>query len=102
MKRLMSLLVICLISTNVGCSLCSSCDDYSYGAFGGVWERTDPVNGRVGSAFTPSGYAITSEETVQAQRQESSEDSEAESVMPPRENESDPNSAYGDDSRLET
>jgi hypothetical protein len=52
MKRLMSLLVISLISTNVGCTLCSDCDDYSYGAFGGHWERTDMTNGRVGTAFS--------------------------------------------------
>ncbi len=56
MKRFMSLLAISLISTNIGCALCSSCDDYAYDAVGGLWERTDPAYGRVGSAFTPSGF----------------------------------------------
>lgn len=57
MKRFLSLIAISLISTNVGCSLCSSCDDYSYGAFGGLWERSDLTYGRVGSAFGPQGFS---------------------------------------------
>ncbi len=71
MKRLMSLLAISLISTNVGCALCSSCDDYSYGAFGGLWERTDMVNGRVGSAFSPAGYSTQQLEAEQTDGPES-------------------------------
>ena len=74
MKRLMSLLAICLISTNVGCALCSNCDDYSYGAFGGLWERTDPVNGRVGSAFTPVGFSTLELEPAQTGQPEAEAD----------------------------
>lgn len=61
MKRFLSLLAISLISTNVGCSLCSSCDDYSYGAFGGLWERSDLTYGRVGSAFGPEGLSVSAD-----------------------------------------
>ena len=71
MNRLMSLLAISLISTNVGCSMCSDCDDYSYGAFGGRWERTDTTYGRVGSAFSPDGSIVAEGEPTQAQNQDS-------------------------------
>lgn len=42
-----------LLALAAGCAMCSSCDDYSYAASGGRWERLDPCFGRVGSAFTP-------------------------------------------------
>ena len=82
MKRLMSLLAISLISTNVGCALCSSCDDYSYGAFGGLWERSDLTNGRVGSAFSPQGYPVSEGESFRAENQDSAAP-EAEPIAPP-------------------
>jgi len=67
MKRFLSLLAIVLVSTNVGCTLCSSCDDYTYGAYGGLWERSDLTYGRVGSAFSPGGYAVLEEGTVSSE-----------------------------------
>jgi hypothetical protein len=42
-----------LLAFTTGCAMCNSCDDYTYGAYGGRWERLDPCYGRVGSAFTP-------------------------------------------------
>ena len=71
MKRLMSLLALSLISTNVACTLCSDCDDYSYGAFGGRWERTDLTHGRVGSAFSPAGPIAVEGESTQWQESDS-------------------------------
>lgn len=85
MKRLMSLLAIGLISANVGCTLCSSCDDYSYGAFGGLWERSDLTYGRVGSAFAPQGFSTLEGESVELVDPEGS-DTEApagEEIAPP-------------------
>jgi hypothetical protein len=74
MKRLMSLLAIVLISTNVGCTLCSNCDDYSYGAFGGLWQRSDLTYGRVGTAFSPEGFSISEGESVDAVELDAPED----------------------------
>jgi hypothetical protein len=42
-----------LLAFSSGCAMCSSCDDYTYPAYGGRWERLDPCYGRVGSVFTP-------------------------------------------------
>jgi hypothetical protein len=36
-----------------GCAMCLNCDDCSYPADGGRWQRLDPCFGRVASAFTP-------------------------------------------------
>ena len=47
------LLGLGLLALSSGCAMCSSCDDYSYSAYGGAWERLDRTSGRVGSAFTP-------------------------------------------------
>jgi hypothetical protein len=71
MKRLMLLLAISLISTNVGCTLCSNCDDSTYGAFGGLWERSDLSYGRVGTTFAPDGSIIAGWESTQPQNQDS-------------------------------
>ncbi len=71
MKRLMSLLALSLISTNVACTLCSDCDDYSYGAIGGRWERTNLTHGRVGTAFTLDGSVVSEEESTQSQDSDS-------------------------------
>ena len=48
-----SLLLLSLLAT--GCAMCPGPDDYTYSAFGGRWQRDDMVEGRVGSAFAPSG-----------------------------------------------
>jgi hypothetical protein len=41
-----------------GCAMCSSCLDDTYAAYGGKWQRADPVQGRVGSAFDPAGTTL--------------------------------------------
>jgi hypothetical protein len=48
-----------LLST--GCAMCNSEHDYTYGAYGGRWQRDDPVHGRVGSAFSPLGAMVVNE-----------------------------------------
>jgi hypothetical protein len=47
------LLLPALLAT--GCAMCTNIDDCNYAAYGGRWERSDMANGRVGSAFAPSG-----------------------------------------------
>jgi len=51
------LLAGCLVPV-AGCAMCSSCDDYNYAAYGGIWQRTDMQHGRVGSAFSPNGVNV--------------------------------------------
>ncbi len=46
--------LICLLPSLGGCRICQSPEDATYAAFGGVWDRADPVSGRVGSAFEPA------------------------------------------------
>lgn len=38
-----------------GCAICNAPDDDAYGAYGGVFERSDRSGGRVFSAFQPAG-----------------------------------------------
>jgi hypothetical protein len=52
--HLILLLLVGLLLPAGGCTICQSHDDPAYAAFGGVWERQDPVSGRVGSAFEPA------------------------------------------------
>ena len=58
------LLLIGLLPLWAGCAMCSSCDDYSYGAFGGRWQRDDYVHGRVGSVFEPAGSFVVTDQAV--------------------------------------
>jgi hypothetical protein len=54
-----------LLALGSGCAICGSCDDETYGAYGGRWTRLDPCFGRVGSAFTPEvGTKIWLDELV--------------------------------------
>lgn len=57
----MCLLPMCLLPLCIGCAMCGSQDDYTYAAFGGRWQRDDPINGRVGSAFAPAGAMVVGE-----------------------------------------
>lgn len=41
-----------------GCTMCQSCEDDTYAAYGGRWQRTDRCEGRVGSVFDPAGAMI--------------------------------------------
>ena len=51
---------ICLVTLLplMGCAFCASPFDNHYGAEGGVWDRQNPTEGRVGSAFSNAGAAI--------------------------------------------
>ena len=51
------LVAVCL--PLAGCSICGSPEDYTYPVFGGRWQRTDRVHGRVGSAFAPAGERVS-------------------------------------------
>jgi hypothetical protein len=62
--------IVCLGSLAVflsGCTLCPSPYDCDYGLFGGSWERHEPSQGRVGSAFNNAGSATipSSEQTIE-------------------------------------
>lgn len=46
---------LALLVPNVGCRLCCDGEDLAYPAYGGAWQRTRRVDGRVGSLFDPAG-----------------------------------------------
>jgi hypothetical protein len=46
-----------------GCTMCQ-CPDDSYGYFGGLYQRTDPTNGRAGSIVTTNGEMAVEEGEV--------------------------------------
>lgn len=59
MRRLLSTSLMCLVvGLSTGCAMCSNEHDYDYGFFGGSWQRNDPCQGRVGSAFYPAGGPV--------------------------------------------
>lgn len=52
MKIASYLLILFILGTSIGCvSMCDSSLDCQYNAYGGVHDRIDRVNGRVGSIF---------------------------------------------------
>ena len=48
-------LVVAVLVLSGGCRICQDCEDLSYPAYGGAWERTIRDSGRVGSMFDPGG-----------------------------------------------
>jgi len=56
MYRASSLLFLALLAACSGCAMCTSCDDEAYSGYGGKWQRSDMTYGRVGSAFTETGF----------------------------------------------
>lgn len=54
MNRLTGWIGVAVLVCSSGCTMCDSCD-MGYAAVGGVWQRHDPINGRVGSIFDPAG-----------------------------------------------
>ena len=54
------LLIAAVASTGSGCRLCCDSEDIAYGAYGGVWERTNRDSGRVGSLFDAGGARVSS------------------------------------------
>ncbi|HZN36961.1 MAG TPA: hypothetical protein VFB80_24190 [Pirellulaceae bacterium] len=55
MRRLLLAASLTLPVLSSGCALCCAPFDCHYPYVGGAWVRTDPVNGRVGSAFYNAG-----------------------------------------------
>lgn len=54
--RLMQMTMVAVIATSAcGCRICCNTDDEAYGAYGGLWERTNRSSGRVGSLADPGG-----------------------------------------------
>jgi hypothetical protein len=41
-----------------GCRLCCNREDIAYPAYGGIWQRLDRNEGRVGSLFDPAGARV--------------------------------------------
>lgn len=77
------------LMTMTGCAMCAHPFDYDYGAFGGSWERADPANGRVGSAFHAAGARLVqTDEPTEADTDSSTlpapEDRPDDSVLVPR------------------
>ncbi|MBM4092836.1 MAG: hypothetical protein FJ276_26030 [Planctomycetes bacterium] len=59
MKRTLSALLACgLAMTATGCRICQSPYDDHYCAYGGAWQRSDPVSGRVGSILSGGGTYV--------------------------------------------
>ena len=54
-RSLKTILFLAMVLPLVGCAYCANTFDAHYGAEGGVWDRHDPTQGRVGSAFSSVG-----------------------------------------------
>ena len=57
MDRACLMLLVTLLLAVSGCAMCSTCDDDTYAAFGGKWQRVDMTHGRVGSAFVDTVFS---------------------------------------------
>lgn len=55
MTRFAAILVTVLLGSASGCRLCCDSEDIAYPAYGGVWERIERNQGRVGSLYDPAG-----------------------------------------------
>jgi len=61
-RRWMALTFVALTTaTLAGCTMCQ-CPDDSYGYYGGLYQRTDPVHGRAGSIITGASGEIAADE----------------------------------------
>jgi hypothetical protein len=58
MRRSLLISACLLIAPLAGCTLCPSPYDYDYGLYGGSWQRHEPSQGRVGSAFHNAGAPV--------------------------------------------
>ena len=58
MSQILSLFGLVLVLVSSGCALCSDCEDSTYAAYGGRWQRHDRVHGRVGSVLHPAGGRV--------------------------------------------
>lgn len=99
-RQLAGCLLLGMLMFASGCAVCASPFDYDYSAYGGSWERGDPSQGRVGSAFLPAGVTVQSPDgSVPAEWMPSQEADESESgdrsILAP--SQSMPESANDDD-----
>lgn len=69
------LLLVCVVSAS-GCAICCAPFDDDYACYGGIVERADRVNGRVGSKFADAMASAESEETSVLRKSGESMDSE--------------------------
>lgn len=53
-RHLLVLACLAAVVPAFGCAMCDRCDDYNYGAYGGMRPRDDMQHGRVGSVFAPA------------------------------------------------
>jgi len=49
---------VVLLACCSGCTICASPDLETYTATGGLWQRTNPTHGRVGSPFSAAGVRV--------------------------------------------
>ncbi len=59
-RSLACAVVLGTLSGMSGCRLCCSLEDAAYPSYGGLWERTQRDDGRVGSLFEPGGARSSS------------------------------------------
>ena len=64
MQLATSWLMFVLLVASSGCAMCTSCEDDTYAAYGGKWQRADMTHGRVGSAFTEAGFDTAGGELI--------------------------------------
>ena len=57
-RSIRTLLLLAMVLPLVGCAYCANTFDTHYEAEGGVWDRHNPTEGRVGSAFSDAGAPI--------------------------------------------
>ena len=65
-RNSIAILLGCYFVILTGCTLCPSPHADEYGAYGGIWQRDDLNNGRVGSVFAPAGHRIEDPQQVDA------------------------------------
>lgn len=57
LSHIVSLALVLSVVALCGCSSCCSPYDDDYPVFGGLFQRSDPANGRVGSMFTDPNFS---------------------------------------------
>ncbi len=48
-------LALLVLAGSSGCRICCNPEDDAYSAYGGLWQRTNRMEGRVGSTLNPGG-----------------------------------------------
>ena len=82
--------IFLLIIASVGCALCGESFDDHYAAYGGLHDRLDRVDGRVGSVFAPASATALDMLLSESEENATLGDSPtAESVVPDVETETD-------------